>query len=93
VEINRRAGRKVIPEKGRGMGVVISKLLHPVCDKYYWKFGVLPGSIVVLTRTGMPAPGYFKYLESRSIFKGDNRRAFWERQVAVFFEFCRERRG
>jgi len=91
VELNRRLGKRVVPEKGRGLGRVISKLLHPVCDRYYREFEVLPGSVVVLSRTGMPADGYFKYLESRDIFKkGKDRRVFWKSKVFEFFEFCRK---
>ena len=92
VELNRRIGRRVVPERGRGLGRRISKLLHPLCDRYYREFRVLPGSVVVLSKTGMPAEGYFKYLESRDIFKkGKDRRAFWERKVSEFFEFCHKR--
>ncbi|TCK04687.1 hypothetical protein [Phorcysia thermohydrogeniphila] len=91
VELNRRFGKRVVPEKGKGLGRAISKLLHPVCDRYYREFRVLPGSVVVLSKTGMPAEGYFKYLAKRSIFKGDSKKAFWERQLSAFFEFCRKR--
>lgn len=91
-ELNTRAGRRVIPEKGRGLGRAVSKLLHPVCSWFFRNYGVLPGSVVVLRKTGMPSDGYFRFLELMGL-QVDSRESTWRILLHDFYRFCEVNNG
>ena len=63
--LNERLGRKVIPERGRGL-LKTAKYLQQVCRYYYTWFNVLPGSVVV-SRKGLPGKGYFGLLRKLKV--------------------------
>ena len=86
-EINRAIGDFIFPERGVGMGSAVSRLIHPICTYFYRNFGVLPGSVVVSKRSGMPSEGYFKFLESLG-FRVEERSSLWRELLENFYAFC-----
>ena len=84
-EINRRAGERLIPEKGRAMGRILSSVLHEICRRNYRQKGILLGSIVVLKKTGIPSEGYFRFLREEGILKEEDEIEFWKMEVRKVF--------
>jgi|GEM_PF-1413322 hypothetical protein len=86
--VNARAGTRLLPEKGRSLGSALAGCLHTLCADYYRRFGVLPGSLVVLSKSGKPSRGYFDFLRGMGILEGDEE-LFWRTSLENFFAFCR----
>ncbi|WP_456436336.1 MGMT family protein [Thermovibrio ammonificans] len=87
--LNLKAGRRVVPERGPGLGKELGKLLRELCRWSYKEYGVLPGSTVV-KQDGKPGKGYFKFLSSLGIPPTEQS---WQSELNRFFNFCRGGNG
>ena len=89
VQINKKLKRKAVPEKGKGLGTVLSKYLHNLCQKYFQKEGVMIGAIVVKKDSGIPSSGFFKFAEKLYNLKlstNKQKNEFWELEIKKIFK-------
>ncbi|WP_456403109.1 hypothetical protein [Persephonella sp.] len=88
VQVNKLSNEK-IPEKGKGLGSVLSKHLHKICSQCYMEGKGLLGSIVVTKKTGMPSEGYFKFasnLYGLKLKTEEEKISFWKNELRKVFE-------
>lgn len=85
-EINKISEKK-IPE-GRFMGIVLSKHLKKICEKYHKKGKGMLGSVVISKKRGFPSDGYFvtaQKLYNMQLKTDEEKKKFWQNEIKKVF--------
>ena len=88
-EVNKILEKNVIPEKGKILGLTLSKFLHKLCEKSFKKEKKMIGAVVVNKQTNIPSDGFFKFAEklyNRSFKTDKEKRIFWESEIKKLFK-------
>ncbi len=88
-EINKRTGKKAVSEKGKSLGLILSKYLNKFCEKYVKERNFMIGAVVVRKDTKLPSSGFFKLAEKLYNLKLDTEETktdFWKSEINKIFK-------
>ncbi|NPA57724.1 MAG: hypothetical protein GXN94_00365 [Aquificae bacterium] len=86
--VNGAVGRRVVPERGKGLVGVLTPVLHRLCASSVREGKPMIGAVVVSSRTGMPSEGFFRFASQlyNITFRDENDKLkFWKGELEKLY--------